>query len=236
MYKTVNNKTGEFYYGKHSSKNIYDSYLGSGVLLVDAVKRYGKDNFTKEVLKVFSTDEEAYEYERFMIKEHIGNPLCYNKSTIAAGCPTGTAPKDKVISFRVDENVYRILTILSGGKVSEYMRHLTMTHTQDGLVIWGSGHITSEELENAGMSIPVQPIVPGFPTQPVPIPLEETPAMRIAESFSSSKLIQQNPGMKIELQLSGERPRRVNDLASEEAIDPHSLTTEEKGHGRTPTD
>ena len=55
VYKTVNNKTGEFYYGKHSSKNVYDSYLGSGVLLVEGGKRYGKDNFTKEVLKVFST-------------------------------------------------------------------------------------------------------------------------------------------------------------------------------------
>lgn len=46
-----------------------------------------------------------------------------------------------------------------------------------------------------------------------PIPLEGTPAMQIAESFAP---------------VEGARPRRVNDLASAEAIDPHSLTTGEE--------
>ena len=71
----------------------------------------------------------------------------HSKSTIMA--------KEKVISFRVSEKVYDVLTILSGGKLSEYMRHLTITHTQHGLTIWGEGMITAEALREAGMSIPM---------------------------------------------------------------------------------
>jgi len=48
IYKTTNLITKKFYIGKHSSQNIeIDTYLGSGILLERAIKKYGKHNFKK---------------------------------------------------------------------------------------------------------------------------------------------------------------------------------------------
>lgn len=50
IYKTTNLITGKIYVGKNSNGNR--SYLGSGVLLKRAIKKYGRQNFRKEVLEI----------------------------------------------------------------------------------------------------------------------------------------------------------------------------------------
>jgi len=51
IYKIINNLNGKCYIGqrKHESKN--DGYLGSGTAIKHAIKKYGKDNFSKIILK-----------------------------------------------------------------------------------------------------------------------------------------------------------------------------------------
>ena len=61
IYKTTNLINGKIYIGKHSSQNIEtDNYLGSGKILKKAIKKYGRQNFKKQVLHVFSIEEQAY--------------------------------------------------------------------------------------------------------------------------------------------------------------------------------
>ena len=61
IYKTTNLINGKTYIGKHSSQNIEtDNYLGSGKILKKAIKKYGRQNFKKQVLHVFSIEEQAY--------------------------------------------------------------------------------------------------------------------------------------------------------------------------------
>lgn len=49
IYKTVNTINGKIYIGKANKNNL--KYLGSGLKIKSAIKKYGKDKFTKEILE-----------------------------------------------------------------------------------------------------------------------------------------------------------------------------------------
>jgi group I intron endonuclease len=52
IYKTINLVNGKIYIGqKHSDKFLGNKYLGSGKRLKEAIAKYGKDNFTVELLE-----------------------------------------------------------------------------------------------------------------------------------------------------------------------------------------
>lgn len=79
FYKTTNNINGKYYYGVHSTNNLDDGYIGSGKLLGNAVKKYGKSNFTKDIICYFNNASEAYEYEAEIVNEYaVKDPMCYN--------------------------------------------------------------------------------------------------------------------------------------------------------------
>jgi hypothetical protein len=69
IYKTTNIINNKIYIGKHQTENINDTYLGSGVALERAIKRYGKQNFKKEILFVFNTEKEMNEKEKELVTE-----------------------------------------------------------------------------------------------------------------------------------------------------------------------
>lgn len=79
FYKITNNINGNYYYGVHSTNNLDDGYMGSGVLLNYAYNKYGKSNFTKEIKCYFTTLDEAYSYEAEIVnQELVDDPKCYN--------------------------------------------------------------------------------------------------------------------------------------------------------------
>lgn len=79
IYKTTNDINGMFYYGKHITENLNDSYLGSGTYLKRAIKKYGREHFHKEILFVFDNEKEMDDKEREIITEDlVKDPNCYN--------------------------------------------------------------------------------------------------------------------------------------------------------------
>lgn len=56
IYKTTNLCNGKYYIGQHRTNNVNDDYLGSGIILKDAIKKYGKNNFKKEILFIFDNE------------------------------------------------------------------------------------------------------------------------------------------------------------------------------------
>jgi hypothetical protein len=69
VYKTTNQINGKIYIGYHQTKNLNDGYLGSGKLIKKAIEKYGPSAFKKEILGIFSTQEEAEKMEATLVDE-----------------------------------------------------------------------------------------------------------------------------------------------------------------------
>ena len=105
FYKIINNINNHFYYGIHSTDNINDGYMGSGTRLNRAYKKYGIENFHKEILKYFDTREDAAEYESEMVTESLIKDInCYN---IVLGGETKTTTGTATVKD-TQGNVYQL--------------------------------------------------------------------------------------------------------------------------------
>lgn len=86
IYRTVNTKTGLSYIGMHSTTNLNDGYLGSGVLLYDAIERLGGDSFITGILQFYDNRSELPEAEIYWVKKfNTIHPNGYNL-TKGGGC------------------------------------------------------------------------------------------------------------------------------------------------------
>jgi len=77
IYKTINTFTGEYYIGKDANNN--PAYLGSGLILKRAIKKYGHECFEKIILEVCETKEQLNTAEqKWVTLEVVQDPLSYN--------------------------------------------------------------------------------------------------------------------------------------------------------------
>lgn len=82
FYKITNLINGKFYYGIHSTNDLDDGYMGSGLALKSAYNKYGKENFIKEIINNFKTRKDASDCEKSIVDLHlIESPECYNMQT-----------------------------------------------------------------------------------------------------------------------------------------------------------
>ena len=77
IYETTNLIDGKKYRGKHSTNDINDEYLGSGIYLNRAIEKYGRENFKREILEFTDTAESALELE----KEYVNDEWVSRKDT-----------------------------------------------------------------------------------------------------------------------------------------------------------
>lgn len=79
IYQTTNLVNGKIYIGCHATNKLNDNYLGSGVILLDAVKKYGRQNFKREILFEFDNKDSMLQKERELVNdEFIGRNDTYN--------------------------------------------------------------------------------------------------------------------------------------------------------------
>ena len=69
MYKITNLINTKIYIGVHSTTNLDDGYMGSGRGIKAAIKKYGKNNFSKEIIEFFNSYEEMIAKEKEVVNE-----------------------------------------------------------------------------------------------------------------------------------------------------------------------
>ena len=70
IYETTNLVDNKKYIGQHKAERFEpENYIGSGILLLKAIKKYGKDNFSCRLLEACNSKEELNEAEKRWIKE-----------------------------------------------------------------------------------------------------------------------------------------------------------------------
>jgi group I intron endonuclease len=104
IYKTTNIINGKIYIGKDEKND--SKYLGSGKILKAAIKKYGRSNFSKEVLEQCNSRIELCEREKYWIEIYNSqNPqIGYNIAVGGSGGDTFSGQddtsKDRISNIR----------------------------------------------------------------------------------------------------------------------------------------
>ena len=78
IYLITNQINGKIYIGKHSTNNLDDGNMGSGVVIFKAKQKYGIENFSKDYLAFCDTEETLNYLEKFYIKKYKAKEVGYN--------------------------------------------------------------------------------------------------------------------------------------------------------------
>lgn len=82
IYQTMNIVNGKIYVGCHSTDDLNDDYLGSGVSLSKAIQKYGKAAFERSILEFAETYDELLLLEkRYVDEDFIHRTDTYNQVT-----------------------------------------------------------------------------------------------------------------------------------------------------------
>lgn len=114
VYKIRNELNKKIYIGVHKTLDPNDSYMGSGYAIKTAIEKHGIDNFTKRILKTFSTEDVAYQYESQLVtSDFINSSRTYNMSI------GGHRGPGRIPGFHLsDERKRQISAKLTGSKHS----------------------------------------------------------------------------------------------------------------------
>ena len=128
VYLTTNLINGKKYIGSHYSSN--DDYLGSGVLISKAIKKYGKSNFERVILWEGNEELKLLKEEEFCEFYDVkNNKEFYNLTNKGIGLPKGfkfsEEVKEKYREERSDRfEKYRKSEIGNWSKTPEGQKHL----------------------------------------------------------------------------------------------------------------
>lgn len=128
---------GRYYIGRHTTENINDNYLGSGVW-VNGIK--DKSILTKKILLFANSSDELKILEENKIKEHWDDPLCMNKSPGSNGWTSAESRKENL--KRIDAGTHNFL----GGEIP---RKTQNRRVAEGVHQWlGKRNPVHERLKN----------------------------------------------------------------------------------------
>jgi len=80
LYKITNIINDKIYIGIHCTNNLEDGYMGSGHDLLKDIKKYGKNNFKKEILEFFDSIDDLKLAEKELVnRTFVSSNKTYNK-------------------------------------------------------------------------------------------------------------------------------------------------------------
>ena len=173
-YITTNKVNGKQYVGMHSTDNVDDGYLGTGLLILKAINKYGKENFTREILWKCVDLQEAFSNEAIYIKKYntlspngynisptggLGVPGCFSDETKLkiSKARKGKKQSEETIRKRVEKNkgqkrsdeVKRKMGLIHKGlkHSDESKRKISKTKKEQKLIAWNKGQKRSDEVK-----------------------------------------------------------------------------------------
>lgn len=141
IYKTINLINNKFYIGMHRTENLDDGYLGSGEVIWNAIKKYGKGNFKREILFFCKTEEEMSNKEKEIltlkfIKEN--KKECYNIATGGLG-------GDSITNHPNRKEIIKKLSESHKGHIPSEETKRKMSESLKGKPSWINGKTHTEE-------------------------------------------------------------------------------------------
>ena len=105
IYKTTNLINNKIYIGQHkATKFESEHYIGSGLLITEAISKYGFDNFKCELLETCESKEQLNERELFYIK-------LYNS-------------QDKTIGYNIADSGYNLISAKYLEEIRPKLQHI----------------------------------------------------------------------------------------------------------------
>jgi len=113
IYITSNMINGKQYIGQRRFKNNWQDYLGSGVLLKEQLRKYGKENFTRKIIAIAYSRKELNDLEVEFIKNHsaVNSGDYYNLSSGGGGGTYNVKDnefKKRQCGFKIKDNIKKI--------------------------------------------------------------------------------------------------------------------------------
>lgn len=123
VYETTNVLNGMTYTGVHSTNRLEDGYLGSGRALKLAIRKHGRQNFTRRILASLPTADLAYLIERQMVDaEAVARADNYNLAIGGSRPPVGYGPMNSFYGRRHTLRARRLIGKASMARSKLYRR------------------------------------------------------------------------------------------------------------------
>lgn len=136
IYETTNRLNGKKYIGKHVTSNVNDDYLGSGLLISKAIKKYGPQNFEKKILYVFDNEDQMNVKEIELINEDVVNDDQYYN--IALGGQGG-----KIALYESNskyEEICRKISTKAKERADQISKNTSNNHKLKKIGMYGKNH------------------------------------------------------------------------------------------------
>ena len=142
VYIIRNKLNHKFYIGKHSTNNLVDGYMGSGIAIKNAIKKYGLENFKKDILCFFDSQDDALKVESFLVTPYLINREdCYNMNIGGKG--------GSLKGRKLSEETKRKIGEVSKGKHNNLGKHFIFSEEHRRKIGDATrGRITSEETKH----------------------------------------------------------------------------------------
>lgn len=139
---------GYYYIGKHSTNNLNDNYIASGIKIKKYLKKYPNDYYRK-ILEYSNTEEELNNLEYNYIHGLLNTSKCLNLSEGGAGCSKPKSEESNRKHSKTMKNKYKngYVNPMSGKSRSEESRY----KISGSLKRWYEEHPDTNKGENNPM-------------------------------------------------------------------------------------
>ncbi len=138
IYKITNLKNGKYYIGMHSTYNLDDGYMGSGVKIKKSIERFGKDNHETIILEYCTTRCMLKKREKEIVNEIVLKDIkCLNMKEGGDGGFVDKKHRDK---------------FLKAGRIQRKKKREAKERKQSKLTIWiTNGKVTKKILKSSSI-------------------------------------------------------------------------------------